>query len=207
MEEQCFICGEGNENVLERHHLIPRRYGGEDVSSNMVTLCANCHRAIERLYDDRFFLDLGVERTDPSEQGDIPDGTPLSKINDGAGVSQRVEAVVGEIEDQLIVSEERKDLLEGAKVGWLDRGNSSGRAEVPPGTDVIWVRSAFVQEAVSELGYDENVLSSLSKEFKAGDVTFDSTTTIRASMNGTRKQFRCYPFARDHLSVENRARI
>jgi hypothetical protein len=52
---RCFICSKENPNVLETHHLIPRRYGGDDTSENTVTLCANCHAAVERLYSRRFF--------------------------------------------------------------------------------------------------------------------------------------------------------
>jgi len=55
MSDRCYICGEDNPNVLQTHHLIPRRYGGSDQSENLVRLCANCHQAIESLYDDEFF--------------------------------------------------------------------------------------------------------------------------------------------------------
>jgi len=57
---QCTICGCDNGNVLERHHKIPSRYGGRDTGENLVTLCANCHRAIERIYNDGFWSRVSV---------------------------------------------------------------------------------------------------------------------------------------------------
>lgn len=56
---RCYICGHGNEQALEEHHLVPRRYGGSDSSENLVQLCGSCHNAIESLYDDDFFERLG----------------------------------------------------------------------------------------------------------------------------------------------------
>jgi hypothetical protein len=60
MSDRCFICDEDNPHVLEEHHIIPRRHGGADEPNNLVTLCANCHRAIEKLYDDDVFRQLGA---------------------------------------------------------------------------------------------------------------------------------------------------
>jgi 5-methylcytosine-specific restriction endonuclease McrA len=46
----CIACGGGVENgsrhqaILEVHHIIPRKYGGEDaVEDNGLLLCKNCH--------------------------------------------------------------------------------------------------------------------------------------------------------------------
>lgn len=50
--EQCRICMEDNPAVLEEHHIIPKRYGAGDGEENLVTLCANCHTAIEEIYDN-----------------------------------------------------------------------------------------------------------------------------------------------------------
>lgn len=65
MSDRCFICGEDNPNVLEEHHIVPRRYGGGNDVENLVTLCANCHTAVEKLYDERFYHKLGA--TPPRE--------------------------------------------------------------------------------------------------------------------------------------------
>jgi len=55
MGEKCFICGCENEHVLQSHHIVPRRHGGSDDSENIVTLCANCHAAVEKIYtEDRW---------------------------------------------------------------------------------------------------------------------------------------------------------
>lgn len=50
MRNACFICGNRNENVLERHHIVPQRYGGKDTEENTVLLCSNCHTAVEKIY-------------------------------------------------------------------------------------------------------------------------------------------------------------
>jgi hypothetical protein len=75
MSDRCFICGEDNPHVLEEHHIVPRRHGGSDDPENLVTLCANCHSAIEKLYDDDVFRQLGAapvttagERRAPMQQ-------------------------------------------------------------------------------------------------------------------------------------------
>ena len=61
MSERCRVCGEDNVAVLEQHHVLPKRYGGNDSKDNITTLCANCHKAIESIYDDTFFQDLGFD--------------------------------------------------------------------------------------------------------------------------------------------------
>jgi len=58
-DESCFVCGESNSVVLQRHHIVPRRYAGSDGDENLVTLCANCHVALERIYTDEVFTKLG----------------------------------------------------------------------------------------------------------------------------------------------------
>ena len=55
MAEHCKICGEDNAVVLQEHHLVPRRLNGSDGDENLVTLCANCHTAVEAIYDDEFW--------------------------------------------------------------------------------------------------------------------------------------------------------
>lgn len=68
----CVICGCENPNVLEKHHKIPSRYGGTDRDENLVTLCANCHAAVERIYNDDFWsrveaLDFSDRDPDPEQ--------------------------------------------------------------------------------------------------------------------------------------------
>lgn len=63
----CYICGHGNPDTLEEHHIIPRRYDGSDASRNLVDLCPSCHSTLERIYDDAFFGELGVTKTNQSQ--------------------------------------------------------------------------------------------------------------------------------------------
>jgi len=58
----CYICDGGNADVLERHHIVPRRFGGSDSAENLVDLCPSCHEVLERLYDKRFYDVLGVSK-------------------------------------------------------------------------------------------------------------------------------------------------
>lgn len=67
--DDCYICGEGNEDILETHHIVPRRFGGGDESENLVDLCPTCHRALEKLYDKRFYDELGVEKETDEPSG------------------------------------------------------------------------------------------------------------------------------------------
>ena len=55
---RCFICGDDHERVLQRHHIVPKNYGGSDDPENLVTVCANCHQAIEKMHDRRFYNQL-----------------------------------------------------------------------------------------------------------------------------------------------------
>jgi len=52
-KETCHFCQESN--VLECHHIIPKRLGGSNDSKNILVLCPTCHAKIEKIYDDSFF--------------------------------------------------------------------------------------------------------------------------------------------------------
>lgn len=58
--DDCFICSRGNPDILERHHIVPKRFGGSDEDVNLVDLCPSCHRALESLYDERFWTAVGA---------------------------------------------------------------------------------------------------------------------------------------------------
>jgi len=60
----CFICGEDNNQVIQEHHIVPRRHDGSDNSENIVRLCANCHQAVEKIYDKDFYEEIGVINTE-----------------------------------------------------------------------------------------------------------------------------------------------
>jgi hypothetical protein len=51
----------GVSSVLQEHHAVPRRFGGSDDDVNLVTLCANCHEAVEKIYDEGFYKRLGID--------------------------------------------------------------------------------------------------------------------------------------------------
>lgn len=61
MSDGCYFCGGGSE-VIEQHHIVPRRFGGGDESENLVEVCPTCHEKLERLYDKRFYDELGIEK-------------------------------------------------------------------------------------------------------------------------------------------------
>jgi hypothetical protein len=61
--DDCYFCGDESD-VLESHHLVPRRYNGSDKDRNLVTVCPTCHQKLERLYDKRFYQSLGMSETD-----------------------------------------------------------------------------------------------------------------------------------------------
>lgn len=71
MNGRCYICGEDNPNVLQTHHIFPRRLGGEDSPGNLVRLCANCHQAVESIYDDAFFDRVFTQATEWSEASSV----------------------------------------------------------------------------------------------------------------------------------------
>lgn len=39
--KRCRVCGKAG---AEHHHVLPRSLGGRDIDSNLVLLCAECHR-------------------------------------------------------------------------------------------------------------------------------------------------------------------
>jgi hypothetical protein len=61
---ECHFCDESE--ALDTHHIVPRRYGGSDRGENLVTVCPNCHRKLETLYDERFYTTLGISEGDVS---------------------------------------------------------------------------------------------------------------------------------------------
>jgi hypothetical protein len=57
----CYFCG-GGEGVLESHHIVPNRFGGSYESHNRVDLCPTCHEKLERMYNKRFYDELGITK-------------------------------------------------------------------------------------------------------------------------------------------------
>lgn len=57
-EDSCLFCDATDD--LEEHHVVPRKFGGTDDESNLITVCSSCHKKIERTWDRRFYEQLGV---------------------------------------------------------------------------------------------------------------------------------------------------
>ena len=53
--DKCFVCG--SKDKLEAHHIEPQAMGGEDIQTNIVTLCSVCHKVIS-IYHRR----LGISK-------------------------------------------------------------------------------------------------------------------------------------------------
>ena len=62
MSEKCYFCSE--REVLEQHHIVPRRFDGGDTAENLIKVCPTCHRKLENLYDKRFYDAVGADRPD-----------------------------------------------------------------------------------------------------------------------------------------------
>ena len=62
--DNCYFCGE--DGVLDAHHIVPQRHGGSDDVENLVKVCPTCHRKLERLYNSRFYEELGLEEAEES---------------------------------------------------------------------------------------------------------------------------------------------
>ena len=59
IDNQCKLCG--SEDVLEVHHIIPVSIGGYTTSSNLITLCNDCHSKITKYYQYIGLMDHRVE--------------------------------------------------------------------------------------------------------------------------------------------------
>lgn len=66
----CYFCLSEEREVLEEHHVVPRRFDGSDDDENVVRVCPTCHQKLERLYDKRFYSELGIEQTTDSDNDD-----------------------------------------------------------------------------------------------------------------------------------------
>lgn len=79
-KEECRICGEERkEEQMLRHRLIPKRFGGSDDEKNVVNVCANCHRTLRKVYDNRFW-----SRVETNYQLDSFDFSTESEKQSGA---------------------------------------------------------------------------------------------------------------------------
>jgi len=93
----CYFCLSEERQILEEHHIVPRRFDGSDDDENLVRVCPTCHQKLERLYDDRFYDELGVESSDSGESTDTVIHTTI-KGEDGSEVLSLLD-VIEDIED------------------------------------------------------------------------------------------------------------
>lgn len=96
MERRCFICGDTNEAVLVTHRVVPLKYGGDDSEENRVTLCANCHRAVNQIYDDGAFRRLGA---DADGRGDDAGGLGSFRGPEAQAVLMAISHLADEVAD------------------------------------------------------------------------------------------------------------
>lgn len=75
----CYFCRDDSD-VLQEHHIVPRRHGGGDEDRNLVTLCPTCHEKIEQLYDRRFYQAIGVG--DPARVVDFVTDYLITELNE-----------------------------------------------------------------------------------------------------------------------------
>ena len=62
-DSSCHFCARQRE--IQAHHIVPQRFNGRDTRENLVGVCERCHKKLERLYDKRFYEQLGI----PDEKG------------------------------------------------------------------------------------------------------------------------------------------
>jgi len=63
----CYFCDSAQK--LEKHHIIPQRFGGSDEEKNLVTVCRSCHEKLERLYNKEFYQKLEACHIDKADCG------------------------------------------------------------------------------------------------------------------------------------------
>jgi len=110
----CYFCLSEERHILEEHHIVPRRFDGSDDNENLVRVCPTCHEKLERLYDSRFYDELGVENSDSEDSGGVVIHTRIKK-EDGGEILTLLD-IIEDIEDT------RQDGVPVDVV--LDRGSS-----------------------------------------------------------------------------------
>jgi 5-methylcytosine-specific restriction endonuclease McrA len=52
---ECEKCGRKNGTRINRHHIVPKRFGGEEIPENKSDLCDKCHAILHQYYERRAF--------------------------------------------------------------------------------------------------------------------------------------------------------
>ncbi len=122
----CYFCHNEHTELLETHHIVPRRFNGSDDPKNLVSVCPNCHRKLERLYNKRFYdtVETAVEDVDvatPSEESEeqqrIKEAKEVAKsleeeLKDGVPIDQLKEELENNDLDPSLI----EDLMQKGEV-------------------------------------------------------------------------------------------
>jgi hypothetical protein len=65
---------------METHHIIPRRYGGSDDDANLVSLCSSCHTAVESIYSDDRWQQVGLTKESTDDANDADDTPSIDDV-------------------------------------------------------------------------------------------------------------------------------
>lgn len=97
--ESCFICGCTQDHKLEDHHIIPRRFGGEDTQENTITVCGNCHRSLEAIYTDRVWQQFAVDQ-DPGHRSESAVVTDHEAKSPAGGLTENAVQILDRLETE-----------------------------------------------------------------------------------------------------------
>ena len=48
--KECCVCGFSYKPILQIHHIVPIKDGGDDSDENTLCTCPNCHKVLHKLY-------------------------------------------------------------------------------------------------------------------------------------------------------------
>lgn len=57
-DEGCLFCGTVDD--IEKHHIVPRKFGGTDDNENLIRVCSECNKKIEQTWNRRFYEKIGA---------------------------------------------------------------------------------------------------------------------------------------------------
>lgn len=117
---QCYICGDPREHMHQQHHIVPQRMNGSDKDANIVILCAGCHYALERIYDNQFYHRLSNRLH--LNQSLVEHAWEVMQYTNSGGVDEDKEGVIEELE-LYTFAEPEIERLEGrgpTVCGWED---------------------------------------------------------------------------------------
>jgi len=121
MSNRCQVCGDVRPRSLEEHHILPRRFGGSDHDGNLVALCASCHRALESIYDKRFWSSVGVRPVEASRGKQLKlqaNNSPGVSVEDGGETGEPIPKAK---RDELIMDYRNERIRDLVQAGVLQK--------------------------------------------------------------------------------------